>query len=217
MYGKLPEVIDIVDINVEEMFSYTYLPIKLAYPDTGTRYYLRNIEIEPRLEPFRKLINTCCEDYQKNIDKKEWYYTYVYLTVKNLYQKENRGFNREGWHSDGIFTNDINYIWSSNQPTIFNDSRFNLSPCDERSMDEMIFQAKKENNKTYPNKTLLKLDQYVIHRVGPIEEGMRCFFKLSFSKDRYDLKGNSHNYLLDYNWEMRDRQIERNIPQKLGR
>lgn len=208
MYGKLPEVIDIIDINVEEMFSYTYLPIKLKYG---------KITVEDRLRIFLPLIYECESNFLKINTFQEYDNHYIYLTVKNLYQKENRGFNREGWHSDGIFTNDINYIWSSNQPTIFNDSRFDLSPCDERSMDEMIFQAKKENNKTYPNKTLLKLDQYVIHRVGPIEPGMRCFFKLSFSKDKYNLKGNSHNYLLDYNWEMRDRKIERNIPQRLVR
>lgn len=208
MYGKLPEVIDIININVEEMFSYTYLPIKLL---NG------KIIIEERLKPFIYMIYKCESDFLKTHTFSEYDEHYIYLTVKNLYQKENRGFNRSGWHSDGFLTNDINYIWSSNQPTIFNDSRFDLSPCDERSMDEMIFQAKKENNITYPNKTLLKLDQYVIHRVGPIEEGLRCFFKLSFSKDRYNLKGNSHNYLLDYNWEMRDRKTERNIPQKLGR
>ena len=43
----------------------------------------------------------------------------------------------------------------------------------------------------------------------------RTFFKLSFSKDKYDLKGNSHNYLFDYNWEMRERKENRNIPQQL--
>lgn len=207
MYGKLPVWLGTFEVKVEEMFHYTYLPIKLKYG---------KITVEPRLNPFLELIYACEEDFLKDYGWSCYDEHYIYLTAKNLYQKENCGFNREGWHTDGFMTDDINYIWSNKQPAIFNFSKFDISPCDERSMDEMIFQAKKENNKTYPNKSLLKLNQYVIHRVGPIEEGLRCFFKLSFSKDRYDLKGNSHNYLLNYNWKMRDRQIERNIPQRLN-
>lgn len=42
---------------------------------------------------------------------------------------------------------------------------------------------------------------------------MRAFLKVSFSKDKYDLLGNSHNYLMDYNWEMKARKEDRNIPQ----
>lgn len=35
---------------------------------------------------------------------------------------------------------------------------------------------------------------------------MRNFLKVSFSKDKYDLKGNSKNYLLSYDWYFRDRK-----------
>lgn len=212
MYGKIPEFLGLFDIKPKEYLYYQYLPIKLAYPDTTTKFYLENIEIEERLEPFRYLINFCCEDYKRGISIQDWRYTYVYLTVKNLYQTNKNGFNREGWHSDGFLSDDINYIWSNSQPTIFNNSKFNLSKDDQKSLDEMGFQAKPENDFTYPVCSLLKLDQYVIHRVGDIQEGLRCFAKVSFSKNRYNLEGNSHNYLLDYNWEMCPRKLTRNIP-----
>jgi hypothetical protein len=42
---------------------------------------------------------------------------------------------------------------------------------------------------------------------------MRTFVKVSFSYDKYDLVGNSHNYLLNYAWEMKERKDDRNIPQ----
>jgi len=42
---------------------------------------------------------------------------------------------------------------------------------------------------------------------------MRTFVKISFSKDKYDLIGNSHNYEMDYKWDMKERKEERNIPQ----
>jgi hypothetical protein len=44
---------------------------------------------------------------------------------------------------------------------------------------------------------------------------MRAFLKVSISKDKYDLIGNSHNYLLDYDWQMKERKQERNIPQSV--
>jgi len=212
MYGKLPEVISSVEVNCKEYIYYQYLPIKLAYPDTTTLGSLQRFEIEPRLEPFRELIRICCLDYKKNITEREWWYTYVYLTSKNLYQKNGNGFNRSGWHSDGFLSSDINYIWANKQPTIFNNSPFNISQDDTRSLKELSEQAKPENDIIYPNNTILKLDQYVIHKVGPIEEGLRCFAKVSFSKNRYNLEGNSHNYELDYNWEMFPRKLTRNIP-----
>jgi hypothetical protein len=213
MYGKLPEVLGMFKVDCKEYLSYQYLPIKLAYPDTSTLFYLHNITIERRLEPFRNLINFCCENYKSYITLQEWRKTYIYLTVKRCYQRNGKGFNREGFHSDGYLTEDINYIWSDSQPTIFNNSQFVLSEDDQLSLDQMYFQAKPENNITYPNNTLLKLDQYVRHRVGDILEGVRTFVKVSFSKDRYNLEGNSHNYELNYNWEMFPRRICRNIPQ----
>ena len=33
--------------------------------------------------------------------------------------------------------------------------------------------------------------------------------------DRYDLAGNTHNYLLDYDWPLRPRSLTRNVPQAL--
>lgn len=77
-------------------------------------------------------------------------------------------------------------------------------------------QANSENEITYPSKSLLRLSQTVIHKVAENQaSGMRTFVKVSISKDKYDLVGNSKNYLLDYNWEMRERKEKRNIPQKL--
>ncbi len=74
-------------------------------------------------------------------------------------------------------------------------------------------QARSENIRTYPVNTLLRLDQYVIHRVAPnAAPGYRAFVKISVSKARYNLKGNAHNYLLNYEWEMHSRDATRNHP-----
>jgi hypothetical protein len=86
---------------------------------------------------------------------------------------------------------------------------------DSASLAEMEKQAAKEKEVRYPENALLRLDQFNIHKVDDeIEKaGMRTFLKISFSKDRYDLIGNSRNYLLNYDWAMKERKESRNIPQ----
>jgi len=203
MYGKLPEVIDIIDINVEEMFSYTYLPIKLKYG---------KITVEKRLHPFLELIYACEEDFLKDHGWSYYDNHYIYLTAKNLYQKESRGFNRRGWHSDSYKDNDTIYLWSNVQPTVFNSTKLTLSKDDELALKEIENKIDEKNNITYPDNSLIKLDQFCIHRVGEIIPGIRCFLKLVFSKNKFNLIGNSHNYLLDYKWKMYPRQERRNVP-----
>jgi hypothetical protein len=128
----------------------------------------------------------------------------------------NCSFNRTGWHSDGFLTDDINYIWCDKYPTIFNRTEFHLPLDDLLSIEVMEKQAIPFNNYSYRENQLLRLNQYNIHKVAPVTEvGMRTFLKLSFSKDKYDLIGNSHNYLIDYNWEMKNRKEHRNIPQSI--
>jgi hypothetical protein len=208
MYGQLPEVIGSFETQGGEYFSYQYLLIKLL----GHNFY----KVERRLHEFCPLIDIVVRDYIKTFGYEDHLDSYIYLTAKRQYQKKNCGFNRSGWHSDGFNSLDTNYIWTSSQPTIFNNSKFNLSKDDKLSLKEMEEQADPQNNITFPLNSILRLNQYVIHKVGEIEEGVRTFVKISFSKDKYDLEGNSHNWELSYNWTMRPRNKERNIPQQLG-
>jgi hypothetical protein len=204
-YGELPKQIGTCEIECKEMMFYQYLPIKLI----GEHL----VSYEPRLRCFDQLVGVICCDYIGTFGLDRYVDSYVYLTAKYMYQKEGCSYNRPGWHSDGFMTDDINYIWYDKDPTTFNCTEFNLSQDDMLSLKEMKEQWEIRNNKTYPNNTILRLDQYNIHRVGPISTGMRAFIKVSFSKDKYDLIGNAHNYLLDYNWEMKPRKEQRNIPQ----
>ena len=206
-YGDKPKQLGLFEIDPKEMFFYQYLPIKL----------IGNIQpiFEDRLKIFEEILGAICCDFIGEFGLDRYNDSYIYLTAKNLYQKANCGFNRNGWHSDGFLTDDINYIWSDCQPTIFNFSDFEISNNDIKSMEEMNFQADPNNDAIYKNSRLLRLNQFNIHKVGDVEKGMRCFLKVSFSKDKYDLIGNSKNYLLNYNWEMRKRNENRNIPQLL--
>ncbi len=201
-YGTAPKQIGIYDINVEEMFFYMYLPIKMKGSNS--------LRIPKRLELFKSMIFDIIKD-------EGWhdvlYDKYIYLTAKNIYATPDNLGNRAGWHSDGFGTDDINYIWTNRHPTVFCVQGFSLSNDCTKSMQQMQLQAKKENEVTYKENTLLRLTQEHIHRTPTINKGgMRCFFKLSISTEKYNLKGNSHNYMMGYDWEMFDRSEVRNHP-----
>lgn len=205
-YGQLPKQLGEFIVKCKEMMFYQYLPIKLIG------------EIQPiyedRLKCFDKIVGASCCDYIADFGLDNYRESYVYLTAKYMYQDEYCSYNRHGWHSDGFMTNDINYIWCDKSPTLFNTTNFNLVQDDEGSLVQMKIQAKSINNVKFEENELLRLNQYVIHKVAEDGyKGMRCFVKISFSKDKYDLIGNSHNYLLNYDWQMKERKEERNIPQ----
>lgn len=207
-YGQLPKELGLFEVDCKEMLFYQYLPIKMPNET--------QVKFEERLNCFSALVGAICCDYIGEFGLDNYVNSYVYLTAKHLYQMPNCSFNRTGWHSDGFLTDDINYIWCDKYPTIFNKTDFDLPLNDLLSMEEMEKQAMPFNDVTYKENQLLRLNQFNIHKVAPIEKGgMRTFLKVSISKDKYDLIGNSHNYLLDYNWQMKQRNEVRNIPQSV--
>jgi hypothetical protein len=208
MFGEpmTPKLIAEIPLDITETFSYLYMPIKLP------EHIMVSLNVEDRLKCVSPLVGRSISDFIGEYGIDRYVDSYVYITCHNLYQAESP-YNRPGWHTDGFGTDDVNYIWSNSQPTIFNDGPFSLSADDSRSMLEMEDQALQENNYCYNDCSLVRLTPSVVHKVGEFIPGMRCFFKLSFSYDKYDLKGNTHNYHLDYNWKMRDRSTVRNTPQ----
>jgi len=196
--SKEPEIIGSFDIQCEEFMHAVYMPV--AFPRTKVR-------LPRNLECFRKLVDVA-EYWAGNS-------TYIYLTVKHMYGGAGVPVNRPGWHIDGYGSDDINYIWYDSVPTEFCVQEFELSADHALSMKQMSEQAKVENIKTYPARSLLKLDNTIVHRVGISEAPvLRTFAKVSVSKDKYNLKGNAHNYLFDYEWDMLERKQERNNPVK---
>ena len=208
-YAGLPVAVDRIQVACTEMMFYQYLPVKLV---GGTE-----IKREWRLRPFDELIGRACCDFVGAYGLDRFVASNIYLTVKHLYQSPGCPFNRPGYHSDGFMTDDVQYIWSNRNGTIFNGSQFVLTLDDELSMREMERQADPYLDYTFPDCTLVRMDERVIHRVAePQALELRTFFKLSFSADRYDLEGNSINGMLAYDWPMRKRLDRRNVPQRLG-
>lgn len=205
-YGQTPKHLGVYSVDCKEMMFYQYLPIKMA----GTYA----VNVPKQLDIFRQLLTKIENDFIDNYGMTLLKEVYIYVSAKYLYQPRGISYNRPGFHCDGFMTDDVNYIWSDKFPTIFNVGTFNLTQDDKVSIEEMEQQAISNNNISYLNNSLIMLDQYNVHKVGDVTEAdMRTFLKVSFSKDKYDLEGNAHNYLIDYQWDMKPRQPQRNIPQ----
>lgn len=201
-YGARAEDLGFIDLPDIFGIYVLYMPIKMKYSEEFRLPYPLNSDkiIELSLK--------CDYDYGNTFNK------YIYLSYECSYVRKGITQKRPGWHSDGFKTDDINYIWHSNTPTLFNFTKFNISNDHNVSMEEFEQQANPINNFKYENKKLLKMNQYVVHKADiPDTSGIRTFVKISISDDKYNLKGNTHNPEFDYNWKMYDRSKVRNHPQ----
>lgn len=197
----------------QEFMHYMYLPISM--PGNGNE-----IRVPKRLEFASRVIWNAIdmEDYRFGAAGK---WDYIYLTMRRGYATPGNPLNRPGWHSDGFGTNDVNYVWTDKFPTDFAIMEFQDVSSDHgasiRQFTEQIELARQlgvDPVVNYPDNQLLRLDSSVIHAAPAIPDpgGVRSFLKVSFSNQRYNLVGNSHNYLFDYDWKMFDRQEVRNDP-----
>lgn len=210
LYGNSPDDLGFIDIPdaKSEMMYYLYLPIKVP----GTRW----LELEDRLMKYLPLLEWVAGDHDNR--EENWYDKYIYFTVKTLYVSPGNLGQRPGWHSDGFMTDDINYIWYTDVPTVFwihPDWQYPFLQDHELSMIQMNELVNNTGVRVkYPNKHLLRLDETVIHK--PDNEssfaGIRTFVKISVSEHIYALEGNSRNHNIDLGVEYSPRQKQRNCP-----
>lgn len=206
-YGDLPKVVQEINVDSKELLFYQSMLVKLS----GHKEPV----MEQRLTPYHEILGIICCDFIGEYGLDKYVESNIYFSAKKLYQAKGSSFNRKGYHADGFMSDDINYIWSDSEPTIFNNSDFKISLDDSLSMKEMEEQALPENEHQYRNNTILRLNQYQIHKVSDNKsDSLRSFVKVTFSKDIFNLEGNTINPLIDYNWNFRKRGVKRNIPQK---
>lgn len=204
-YGKAPYDLGRVDLDWHEYMHYLYLPVKMPHP--------HGIRIPQRLEFLTPVIQHVCENLQTLAGR------YVYVTARRGYATPGNPINRPGWHTDGFGTADINYIWSDRWPTRFALQDFeDISSDHVESVRQFEDQLDPQTIVKYPDRTLLRLDSSVVHAAPeiPAPGGDRSFLKISVSDERYNLLGNSHNYLFGYDWKMFSRSEVRNDPAYAG-
>jgi hypothetical protein len=196
--GSAPRVLGEYRIDCPELMFYQYLPIVM--PEIS-----QDVRVPDSLRCFMPIINEALWFRGKD--------QYMYLTAKKMFVGPDNAANRPGWHIDGFGTDDFNFIWADSSPTEFCVQQFVLSEGHGASLRQMDEQARVENITTYPDGSLLMLDQTVVHRVAAVGDcGYRTFAKISISSDRYNLRGNARNWLFDYDWPLFERSTERNHP-----
>lgn len=206
IYGTLPVDLGAIDLDPVEMMFWLYCPIKL--PDSDF------FELPSNLKQFEPIVLAAMKDA---LECGKWHGQYAYITAKTLWATPENPGNRPGWHSDGFLTDDLNYIWCDGNPTVFfDDGETHSFTADHTlSLSEMddLCHGRSAHYRKYPVKHLLRLDQTVLHKVDTgIAPGMRSFVKVSVSKHKYALRGNSINHDLAPDWAYKDRSAERNCP-----
>lgn len=206
IYGASPVDLGLIDLSPVEWMAWLYLPIKLANSHDES--------VPANLKQYEPIIDAVAKD----VGADRWFENYVYITAKTLFVNASNPGNRPGWHSDGFMTDDLNYIWADANPTVFweRDAKISFTADHAVSLHEMAHcEVDAENHKTYPLKHLLRLDQTVMHKVADnAAAGMRSFVKVSVSRHKYALKGNSINHDIAPDWEYGVRSVERNAPEK---
>lgn len=204
IYGALPVDLGLVDLSPSEMMFWLYCPIKLPRQ--------MDCVVPKSLRQFTPIINAAIKDCSNIV-----YDRYVYITAKTLWATSENPGNRPGWHSDGFLTDDLNYIWCDANPTVFFHDGVNHAFISDHkdSLSEMdaLCEPNVQSQFAMPVKHLLRLDQAVLHKVATnINPGVRTFVKISVSRYRYTLRGNSINHDLAPDWEYSERQQDRNCP-----
>lgn len=192
-----PQNLGLVDTSCDQMMIYMYLPIKMADSE--------QIFLPERLCWIKPILD--------RINPSDYKGRYVYVTAKHTYVSPQSMTQRMGWHIDGYGTDDLNFLWYSEVPTEFCLGDYDLPESDSESIKAMEAQVKGRPITTYPIKNLLRLCAKEVHRVSESHsyEGMRTFVKISISKNRFNLIGNSKNYLINYDWAMVSRSKTRNM------
>lgn len=138
---------------------------------------------------------------------------YVYLTVKRMIVGPGITANRPGWHADGFGTDELNFIWYDGLPTLLSMRPFDVSPDHNVSLEQ--FDAQAEQNQAdimfFPPYNIIRLTPNIVHRVQLAKvDMMRTFVKVTISKEKFNLEGNSTNPNLPA-WKMYRRGEGRNL------
>jgi len=209
----------------QEFMHYLYLPVRLPTSETGLSIGTELL-LPERLAFLWDAIQGAWYDSGHLDGYEHLRDPYIYVTARRGFATPGNPLNRPGWHCDDFGGTDLNYIWTDVYPTQFLISKdpLEIEDDDQASMNTMERYANLARYplgldmpmhlKEGPANHLLRLTPWVIHNTPEIPRpgGMRSFFKISVSSHRYNLLGNSHNYLLNYDWEMHDRQAVRNQP-----
>jgi hypothetical protein len=203
-FGEEPVPIGRFELHLEwqELMHYLYLPVVLPEHRQTIRLPQRLAFAYPAV--FSAMLDADVDDGH-----------YVYLTARRGFASPDNPLNRPGWHCDGFGTDDLNYTWSDRWGSRWAEQPFeDISDDHLVSMEQFEEQVDRRLISIMGPGYLWRLTPRVVHTTPEIPPpgGMRSFLKISISRHRYNLIGNSRNHLFDYDWKMYPRDAARNDP-----
>jgi hypothetical protein len=211
-YGEAPVEVGLWNGRYfTELMHWLYLPVFM--PGNVELTIPRNLQTQS----IDFMTRLALLDYEQN--EGDWRDKYVYVTARRGFATPDNPLNRVGWHTDGFGTDDVNYIWCDRYPTQWLDAPTGIGDPSEDHLKSVEHFDMMANESDAPIRevgpgVVYRLSPYVIHCTPnvPAPGGMRSWVKVSVSEHRYNLIGNSHNWELDYDWEMVERDTLRNDP-----
>lgn len=206
-------------IDLNEFMTVQYMPVHFPKLRLGFCFPENLVQVRDMTmdATFDFIDNVLAARLGKNIDPEEYFVDnyYVYLTAKCRYVKPEANLNRTGWHIDAFGQpEDANYVWCDAVPTLYVQGDIGEVPKDDVTSLEYFEEVvqEMEHKRVIPN-TLYHFGHNVLHTTAPVlHPCVRQFVKISFSPYPYNLRGNAHNYLFNYNWYMYNRLETRNDP-----
>lgn len=149
--------------------------------------------------------------------------SFAYLGIDQSYVIAGKRQRSAEKHTDGIQGPRIQpkipiehtYLCVDRDPTRIYTHPFNLAgaKADSHYLTP-IFEKEADEDRSIQMEpyVISLLDAYTVHCAVPASKsGIRTLMKLSFSTRLFDRRGNSHNYLFDYQWETHSRPVPTNL------
>lgn len=148
-----------------------------------------------------------------------WRDYHAYLTVDSSEVVKGDQQRHGGLHVDGFQGDRINpktkvnrsYVMTTNGGTRFYPQRFIIPDVTKYN----IFQGFDIQGGHYniaEDHLIYLMDAYTVHESGTTaRNGIRTFVRLSYDVKQFDRAGNSHNSMLNYNWNMVTRNIHEGV------
>jgi hypothetical protein len=153
-----------------------------------------------------------------------WRDYHTYLTFDCSRVEANEQQRHGGLHVDGFQGERIdpktkitrNYVVSNNGGTRFFPQRFVVAdPAQFNVFQGFDMQTQGWDTQNYQigeEDVVYFMNAYTVHESGLARyTGNRFFVRLTWDLKRFDRKGNTHNTMLDYNWTMHERSIQKSL------
>lgn len=145
------------------------------------------------------------------------YHTYITVDCKDVEPGEQQ--RHGGLHVDGFQGTRItektkitrNYVVTTNGGTRFYPQKFIVADPDVFNVFQGFDLQAREFIIAEEN-VVHFMDAYCVHESGIVDRaGMRTFLRVTYDLKRFDREGNTHNAMLDYDWDMVARNVHETV------